>query len=107
MDNRYAGLSDFEINKKVAVRYYQNKDFIEAYKDVEKVFVDGNLFDSCNNPTDTMPIIIENKLTLSPRYDSDAWISESFSYPDIYSVNKNPLRAAMEVLLMIKDVEQK
>ncbi|MBG5896776.1 DUF2591 domain-containing protein [Providencia stuartii] len=103
--NKHTELSDFEINKKVAARYYQNKDFIEAYKDVEKVFVDGNLFDPCNNPADAMPIIIENKLTLSPRYDSDEWISESLFYHDIYSVNKNLYRAAMEVFLMMKDTE--
>ncbi|CAB5602023.1 Protein of uncharacterised function (DUF2591) [Providencia rettgeri] len=62
-------------------------------------------YDPCNNPSDAMPIIIENKLTLSPRYDSDEWISESLFYHDIYSVNKNPLRAAMEVFLMMKDAE--
>nr|WP_306464626.1 phage protein NinX family protein [Providencia stuartii] len=102
--NKYTELSDFEINKKVAARYYQNKDFIEAYKDVEKVFVDGNLFDPCNNPADAMPIIIENKIGLSPMYHSNKWTADCLDY-DFISVNKNPLRAAMELFLLMKDAE--
>ncbi|CAK6616236.1 phage protein NinX family protein [Providencia stuartii] len=102
--NKHTELSDFEINKKVAARYYQNKDFIEAYKDVEKVFVDGNLFDPCNNPADAMPIIIENKIGLSPMYHSNKWTADCLDY-DFISVNKNPLRAAMELFLLMKDAE--
>lgn len=98
--NKYTELSDFEINKKVAEKLGLNfKDGV-IVKNGEWFY-----FDPCNNPADAMPIIIENKLTLSPRYDSDEWISESLFYHDIYSVNKNLYRAAMEVFLIMKDTE--
>lgn len=102
--NKYTELSDFEINKKVAARYYQNKDFIEAYKDVEKVFVDGNLYDPCKNPSDAMPIIIENKICLTVGDSDDIWVADTTRSLES-SFNENPLRAAMEVFLMIKDAE--
>ncbi|MDF7438826.1 phage protein NinX family protein [Proteus mirabilis] len=109
--NKYTELSDFEINLLVAqsVLPETQYDVIKQTMDIIQFLVDGSFgyrfFDPCNDPADAMPIIIENKLTLSPRYDSDEWISESLFYHDIYSVNKNPLRAAMEVFLMMKDAE--
>lgn len=100
--NKYTELSDFEINKKVFIELYGE----ESLKDKDMVmFFDRK--DYCYNPSDAMPIIIENKLTLSPRYDSDEWISESLFYHDIYSENKNPLRACMEVFLMMTDKDNK
>ncbi|MEX5731249.1 phage protein NinX family protein [Providencia hangzhouensis] len=105
--NKYTGLSDFEINKRVFVAAKIEHEDTDLHSN--KVFYGDGAnwieFNPCNNPADAMPIIIENKLTLSPRYDSDEWISESLFYHDIYSVNKNPLRAAMEVFLMMKDAE--
>lgn len=98
--NKYTELSDFEINKKVA-----EKLGLDYWGAEPNIYVDDYIYSPCANPIQAMPIIIENKLTLSPRYDSDEWISESIFYHDIYSVNKNPLRAAMEVFLMIKDAE--
>ncbi|SUC43424.1 phage protein NinX family protein [Providencia stuartii] len=104
--NKYTELSDFEINKKVAEKLGLAYE-VTRYGVVTRMSnkEQWREFNPCNNPADAMPIIIENKLTLSPRYDSDEWISESIFYHDIYSVNKNPLRAAMEVFLMIKDAE--
>lgn len=104
--NKYTKLSDFEINKKVAEKLGLAYE-VTRYGVVTRMSnkEQWREFNPCNNPADAMPIIIENKLTLSPRYDSDEWISESLFYHDIYSVNKNPLRAAMEVFLMIKDAE--
>ena len=103
--NKYTELSDFEINKKVAgalgliseVTHYgvvakpNNKD--HWFK-----------FDPCNNPADAMPIIIEYKIGLSPMYHSNKWTADCLDY-DFISVNKNPLRACMEVFLMKKDAE--
>ncbi|HGW8313917.1 MULTISPECIES: phage protein NinX family protein [Proteus] len=51
-----------------------------------------------------MPIIIENKIGLSPMYYSNEWTADCLDY-DFISVNKNPLRAAMELFLMMKDAE--
>ncbi|AFH95146.1 phage protein NinX family protein [Providencia stuartii] len=98
--NKYTELSDAEINVKVFINLYGKESLKD--KDMRRYF---SRVDYCNNPADAMPIIIENKLTLSPRYDSDEWISESLFYHDIYSVNKNLYRAAMEVFLMMKDAE--
>ncbi|MGK5586132.1 phage protein NinX family protein [Proteus mirabilis] len=104
--NKYTGLSDFEINKKVAEKLGPAYE-VTRYGVVTRMSnkEQWREFNPCNNPADAMPIIIENKLTLSPRYDSDEWISESLFYHDICSVNKNPYRAAMEVFLMMKDAE--
>lgn len=101
--NKYTELSDFEINKKVAENLKLNTIAYERTEIVLFDDMDATPFDPCNNPSDAMPIIIENKLTLSPRYDSDEWVSESIFYHDICSVNKNPLRACMEVFLMMND----
>ena len=106
--NKYTELSDFEINKAV---FHKAKIKHKYFRFLPNGVITYNIkgkykvFDPCNNPADAMPIIIENKLTLSPRYDSDEWISESLFYHDIYSVNKNLYRAAMEVFLMMKDAE--
>ncbi|HHR6440448.1 TPA: phage protein NinX family protein [Providencia alcalifaciens] len=106
--NKYTKLSDFEINRKIAEMDTKNRYvYFEKEQTIFRKFNNGQTqkFNPCNYPTDAMPIIIENKLTLSPRYDSDEWISESLFYHDIYSVNKNLYRAAMEVFLMMKDAE--
>lgn len=107
--NKYTELSDFEINKRVFVAAKIEHEDTDLHSN--KVFYGDGAnwieFNPCNNPSDAMPIIIENKLTLSPRYYSDEWISESIFYHDIYSVNKNQYRAAMEVFLMMKDAENK
>ncbi|HEK2733343.1 TPA: DUF2591 family protein [Proteus mirabilis] len=112
--NKYTKLSDFEINKKVAITFHKNSDFIEQY-DNKTIYVDGNVFDPCNNPSDAMPIIIENRIAIFPMETLGCkyWCAAS-DFKDIgekeivwglESNNKNPLRAAMEVYLLIKDAE--
>ncbi|EJD6541483.1 DUF2591 family protein [Providencia rettgeri] len=109
--NKYTELSDFEINKKVAARYYQNKDFIEAYKDVEKVFVDGDLFDPCNNPADAMPIIIDNKIctafdVFAEEHDGGNWVaSPAYGFASERTRSNKLYRAAMELFLLMNDSE--
>ncbi|MEX6325167.1 phage protein NinX family protein [Providencia hangzhouensis] len=106
--NKYTKLSDFEINRLIAEMDTKNRYvYFEKEQTIFRKFNNGRTqkFNPCNYPADAMPIIIENKLTLSPRYDIDEWISESMFYHDIYSVNKNLYRAAMEVFLMMKDAE--
>lgn len=109
--NKYTELSDFEINKKVA-NLVLNGDYIasEGNQEIYLATMDGGdflpiaYFDPCNNPTDAMPIIIENKIGLSPMYHSNKWTADCLDY-DFMSVNKNPYRGAMEVFLMMKDTE--
>lgn len=97
--SKYNGMSDFEINKKVFIKLYGKESLKD--KDMFGVF---NRSDYCNNPTDAMPIIIENKIGLSPMYHSNKWTADCLDY-DFISVNKNPYRASMEVFLMMKDAE--
>lgn len=106
--NKYRDKSDFEINKAVAIE-------LGAYEVATDIFIDKNrryefdkpksqfFFDPCNNPADAMPIVIENRIAICPIFSSD-WCATSDC--DAYRViNKNPLRAAMEVFLMMKEAE--
>ncbi|KGA91310.1 hypothetical protein DR94_573 [Proteus mirabilis] len=104
--NKYTELSDLEINKRVFVAAKIEHEDTDLHSN--KVFYgDGARwieFNPCNNPTDAMPIIIENKIGLSPMYHSNKWTADCLDY-DFISVNKNPLRAAMELFLLMKDAE--
>ena len=74
-------------------------------------------FDPCNNPADTWPIIIENKIALIWYETEKKWSASGFyrmedgcwewDYsPDEYFSDENPLRAAMIVFLMMQDGDQ-
>lgn len=103
--NKYTELSDVEINKKVAgalgliseVTHYgvvakpNNKD--HWFK-----------FDPCNNPSDAMPIVIENKICLTVGDSDDIWVADTTRSLES-SFNASPLRAAMELFLLMKDAE--
>lgn len=102
--NKYTELSDFEINKKVAEYLKLNTIAYERTEIVLFDDMDATPFDPCNAPSDAMPIIIENKIGLSPMYHSNKWTADCLDY-DFMSVNKNPYRGAMEVFLMMKDTE--
>ena len=121
--NKYSDKSDFEINKAV-VRAIGAKEisdglFVDEYRSYD---IYGSkckhFFDPCNNPADAWPIIFENRISV---------IIPGFKYKDGYSTpfaasgfddisrnsyvteneqfNENPLRAAMEVFLMMKEAE--
>jgi hypothetical protein len=106
--NKYTELSDFEINKKVAITFHKNSDFIEQY-DNKTIYVDGNVFDPCNNPTDAMPIIKDNLISIT--HDGIAWDVSCAKYPELSvwngleNYNDNFYRKAMELFLLIKDAE--
>lgn len=102
--NKYSDKSDFEINK--AVAEYRKLNTI-AYDRVGIVLfddMDATPFDPCNNPADAMPIIIENKICLTIGDSDDIWVADTTRSLES-SFNENPLRAAMEVFLMMKDAE--
>ncbi|WER21547.1 DUF2591 family protein [Providencia stuartii] len=104
--NKYTELSDLEINKRVFVAAKIEHEDTDLHSN--KVFYGDGAnwieFNPCNNPADAMPIIIENKIGLSPMYHSNKWTADCLDY-DFISVNKNPLRAAMELFLLMKDAE--
>ncbi|MDS0786942.1 DUF2591 family protein [Proteus vulgaris] len=98
--NKYTELSDFEINEKVAENLKLNTIAYERTEIVLFDDMDATPFNPCNNPADTMPIIIENKIAMNPK--DDIWrCGLGWNVAE----NKNPLRACMEAFLMKKDAE--
>jgi len=96
----YEEMSDFEINVKVHILNggLDNSDPTPNY---------------CKNPSDAWPIILANKISLSPdiyidedtgrAVVTDDWEAESQIKPYISHMTNNPLRAAMIVFLRMQD----
>lgn len=114
--NKYTELSDFEVNKKVAYLFLNDGYYeIDSYRQEVMYFRSGSGkglyrdYDPCNNPSDAMPIIIENLISLmadmSDGRESTWWCASDISNGFTSNYKSNPLRAAMEVFLMIKDAE--
>lgn len=102
--SKYTELSDFEINKKVAITFHKNSDFIEQY-DNKTIYVDGNVFDPCNNPTDAWQLILGAKLSIHPDFNNDcnSWIIRNVHIP---MVNETNLARGISIAyLLMKDVE--
>lgn len=127
----YSKLSDFEINKLVAVatgsRVTESVGFVNAGEDISGHYQETVLlrevtnnrrhwkrYDPCNNPADAWPIIAENKISIMWMTVEEQWCATalgeleegcwSWSYcPDHYFNDDNPLRAAMIVFLMMQD----
>lgn len=114
----YESMSDFEANKAVASIFLPcDYVFDEEHKKVDVVGTVTKLggygepyeelvkygdFDPCNNPTDAWPIIVENKIGLTPSHCGEFWEADH----DYFFRDKNPLRAAMIVYLMMNEAEQ-
>lgn len=110
----YEEISDFEINKAVAliVGATFNDDgtpvrFVEcdagAYADFNEIE-----FDPCNNQEDAEPIIIENRIGTIPAPDNGLWKAAhrkigNDDTPYHFTQDKNPLRAAMIVFLKMNE----
>ncbi|BBT89432.1 hypothetical protein WP8W19C02_10520 [Enterobacter cloacae] len=114
----YSQLSDFEINKSVAISvgfpcYYGDGSYtnnlglrgaIVKGENDSGLFMVGE-FNPCNNPADAWPIIAGNKINI----EWHEWKGGEFKP---YALNNatmkscyddNPLRAAMIVFLMMQD----
>ncbi|SUC17316.1 phage recombination protein [Proteus vulgaris] len=111
--NKYTELSDFEINKKVADKLgllpylFIANDVGELIWDVPSndnyhgfISKRGCELDFCYNPSNAMPIIIENEISMI-KSSGDWMCGSGWNVAE----NKNPLRAAMEVFLMMKEAE--
>ena len=88
----YSELTDPELNKLV------NKKRTGK----ESIF----LFDYCNNPSYSWPIILENGISVKVNSHSvnAGFFWEASSYKGCsYEYSRNPLRAAMIVYLMMRD----
>ena len=95
----YSKMSDFEINKAVSTAL--GMDVSGATEENNMMY--GYVPDICNNPSDAMPILIENRISLTWVNGECRASSVKAGYHE-YS-DKNALRAAMIVYLMMKDVE--
>ena len=105
--NKYTELSDFEINKKVAENLKLNTTAYERTEIVLFDDMDATPFDPCSNPTDAMPIIIENKIGMNFYNNELGWGAyhrcEEFGELEIH--DKSYYRAAMICFLIMKDAE--
>lgn len=108
--NKYTGLSDFKINKKVAEKLGLAYE-VTRYGVVTRMSnkEQWREFNPCNNPADAMPIIKDNFISIT--HDGIAWDVSCAKYPELSvwngleNYNDNFYRKAMELFLLIKDAE--
>ena len=113
--SKYADKTEPDINKLVAERLGMKTASLPIGRDKFEIIVINDeankfrQFDPCNNPTDAWPIILEYKIginTIGIKGDEDRvwWAELTFDvYGDNhYAEDKNPLRAAMIVYLMME-----
>ncbi|MBC3974754.1 phage protein NinX family protein [Morganella morganii] len=112
--NKYRDKSDFEINKAVAEITIYGDWYLSPTDEQPFTFFNYGinssktveLPDYCNNPADAYPIIFENKININFRESIKTGVMVELSgWSEVYSINENPLRAAMEVFLMMKEAE--
>lgn len=114
----YSTLGDFEINCEVLAVFSPDINHMCLSGDNTCFYDCGptgegwnqiNIPDYCNTPADAWPIIVENKIMLSPHCANDEWKAQIYlGREDIFdnyasAWHKNPLRAAMVVFLMTQD----
>lgn len=99
----YRNLSDYEINKRVAMLIggFSEHDFFDAQSVIFRRHgkFQYSFFEPCTNPADAWPIIEENRISIRNRYEGD-WKAETEWGESRFHVACNPLRAAMIVFLM-------
>ena len=113
----YGKMSDFEINKAVAacvgveVQEWNGKIFGGVERKIDNVTSVAGVIDYCNNPSDAWPIMKESLIGVTPDEDGVTmhfygdWTARAHC-KNLQFTDKNPLRAAMIVYLMMKDVEK-
>lgn len=112
----YASMSDFEINKAVAVATGYHPDECDIAKlnnslvgvewDDETGYA-TKTFDFCNNPADAWPILLGNHIAIAPYKNATpcAWPSAEGLISKRVTEDVNPLRAGMITFLKMKDGE--
>lgn len=123
----YEGMSDFDINKRVAElmgarvpKDYESNPYLHVNgNSIQQLNMDGTKIegvlvpDYCNNPSDAWPIILENGISLNKWNPYDPYWSADVEHPQPTSTyntieieNENPLRAAMICLLKMKEKQK-
>ena len=117
----YAAMSDFEINSAVhnalldkpyELTFHGGGKITWKDKDSDRVIETGivgytknGLHDYCNNPADAWPIITSSMISIRP-VGNDGQLWEASGMDGMRAdYDKNPLRSAMIVFLMMKEVE--
>ena len=115
--NKYSDKSDYEINKLIArlndgIHIDDEITDIDCYIQSQSspssvLSCNGHIsyliYDFCNNPSDAMPIIIENGISMV-RVNNE-WSARQFNNHCIEVNDSNYYRAAMICFLMMKDAE--
>lgn len=111
----YASMSDQQINQLVgtivsrdglSIIASNGNAVIHEYSDCgdfKGICLGWKVFDPCNNPADAWPIILQSKISIFA-LDDDDWGARGYNCI-IRSINPNPLRAAMELFLKMKESE--
>lgn len=110
MSTDYSKMSDFEINKCVALIVNPALAEMECY-DISSRAVFHDKSGTCgfsfiSDPADAWPIITANKISIYAMSENDGrghWGAEAFYPNESYHFNDNPLRAAMIVFLMMQE----
>lgn len=105
----YASMSDQEINMHVAQIIYPESTVIESKSRPPCACISGDIpnrwVDFCNNPADAWPIITSSMISIRP-VGNDGQLWEASGMDGMRAdYDKNPLRSAMIVFLMMKEVE--
>lgn len=106
----YSAMSDFEINKAVAISIggFHEEDMFEPEQTIFRRFnhIIGKTyakFDPCNNPADAWPIILENKISIN-HWCTGEWTADAIDGDFVFS--DTPLRAAMIVYLQMMEAKE-
>lgn len=109
----YEDMTDFEINALIAKYTGFNLCKGQHYKPGVAHWSEGEckMFDACNNPGDAWTIIQSAKINLLWDTESTEWEAQAIVTTDMYFpstcehfyYDKNPLRAAMIVYLMMNE----
>ena len=93
----YASMSNFEINSAVSMALLDKS----ANPSARYVAIG----DYCNNPADAWPVIIDSMISIRP-VGNDGQLWEASGMDGMKAdYDKNPLRSAMIVFLMMKESE--
>lgn len=105
----YAEMSDFELNVEVARKVGSSLVQVDSTNNPLTASVhlvlggECHQFDPCNSWADAGPIIESNKIKIEYRHDcNDFWLAATSTGGKAF-LQKNPLRAAMIVFLMMHE----
>lgn len=118
----YSAMSDFEINKQVAIELELKPYYEDGSYSNDGLFVVTRgprclgRWNPCNESHQAWSIIVASNISLhAPRFKegwmaeftgSDEDVNDEFDVDYFESKDANPLRAAMTVFLMMKDAEK-